>query len=62
MEERENIEVKTLPWISEGVAKHTIKARRTSILVDDDFHECTQKALFISSRKWTNCIWAIHFV
>lgn len=51
MEERENIEVKALPWISEGIAKHTIKARRTSILVDDDFHECTEKALFLSSRK-----------
>ena len=51
MEERENIQVKTLPWISEGVAKHTSKARRNPILVGDDFHECTQKALFISSHK-----------
>ena len=48
MEERENIEVKTLPWISEGVAKHTIKARRTSILVDDDFHECKPKGTVYS--------------
>ena len=43
MEERQEIQVKTLPWMSEDDTKHTSKARKNSILVGDDFHRMRAK-------------------
>lgn len=43
MEERQEIQVKTLPWMSEDDTKHTSKARKNPILVGDDFHRMRAK-------------------
>ena len=43
MEERQEIQVKTLPWVSEDDTKHTSKGRKNSILVGDDFHRMRAK-------------------
>lgn len=46
MEERQEIQVKTLPWMSEDDTKHTSKAKKKIpcwlVMI---FIECTQKAL-----------------
>ena len=44
MEERQEIQVKTLPWMSEDDTKHTSKARKNSILVGEDFHRMRAKS------------------
>ena len=43
MEERQEIQAKTLPWMSEDDTKHTSKGRKNSILVGDDFHRMRAK-------------------
>ena len=43
VEEKQEIQVKTLPWMSEDDTKHTSKARRNPILVGDDFHRMHPK-------------------
>lgn len=43
MEERQEIQVKTLPWMSEDDTKHTSKAKKNPMLVGDDFHRMHAK-------------------
>lgn len=43
MEERQEIQVKPLPWMSEDDAKHTSKARKNPMLIGDDFHQMHAK-------------------
>ena len=43
MEERQEIQVKPLPWMSEDDTKHTSKARKNPMLIGDDFHRMHAK-------------------
>ena len=57
MEERQEIQVKTLPWMSEDDTKHTSKAKKKSHVGWRSFSSNARKRhLFGPKRKLSSCV------